>query len=108
MFFLFCTTANADACCQFLPESLGFCQSTQVVTYRKLAEQSTFLDTAYLIIYEKLPSHAELRRFSDLLAKHELMHEDMKFHFEGFPPNALNGRIKGAAVLPLNGGTWPF
>jgi citrate synthase len=40
------------------------------------------------LIYEKLPSHAELRRFSDLLAKHELMHEDMKFHFEGFPPNA--------------------
>jgi citrate synthase len=53
-----------------------------------LAEQSSFLETAYLIIYENLPTHADLRRFSDLLAKHELMHEDMKFHFEGFPAKA--------------------
>ena len=58
------------------------------IPIEQLAEQSTFLETAYLLIYEKLPSHAELRRFSDLLATHELMHEDMKFHFEGFPPNA--------------------
>jgi citrate synthase len=41
-----------------------------------------------LIIYEKLPSRAELRRFSDLLTLHELIHEDMKFHFKGFPLNA--------------------
>jgi citrate synthase len=58
------------------------------IPIEQLAEQSTFLETAYLLIYENLPSHAELRRFSDLLATHELMHEDMKFHFEGFPPNA--------------------
>jgi acetyl-CoA hydrolase/transferase-like protein/citrate synthase len=31
---------------------------------------------------------AELRRFSELLTQHELIHEDMRFHFEGFPPNA--------------------
>ncbi len=24
----------------------------------------------------------------DLLTEHELLHEDMKFHFEGFPPKA--------------------
>src|ERR1700674_5331124 len=58
------------------------------IPIEQLAEQSTFLETAYLLIYERLPTHAELRRFSDLLAKHELMHENMKFHFEGFPPNA--------------------
>jgi citrate synthase len=58
------------------------------IPIEELAEQSTFLETAYLIIYERLPTHLELRRFSELLAKHELMHEDMKFHFEGFPPNA--------------------
>ena len=53
-----------------------------------IAEQSTFIETAYLIIYGKLPTRAELARFSDLLSKHELIHEDMKAHFEGFPPNA--------------------
>jgi citrate synthase len=58
------------------------------IPIEELAEQSTFVETAYLIIYEKLPSRAELRRFSDLLTLHELIHEDMKFHFEGFPPNA--------------------
>ena len=54
----------------------------------ELAEKSTFLETAFLIIYGTLPTDAELRRFSDLLTKHELIHEDMKYHFEGFPPNA--------------------
>jgi citrate synthase len=58
------------------------------IPIEELAEHSTFLETAYLLIYEKLPSHTELRHFSDLLATHELMHEDMKFHFEGFPHNA--------------------
>jgi citrate synthase len=53
-----------------------------------LAEQSTFVETAFLIIYGKLPTHTELARFSDLLTAHELIHEDMKVHFEGFPPNA--------------------
>jgi citrate synthase len=58
------------------------------IPIEELAEQSTFIETALLIIYGKLPTDTELRRFTDLLAKHELIHEDMKFHFEGFPPNA--------------------
>src|ERR1700746_2369858 len=49
-----------------------------------IAEQSTFIETAYLIIYGKLPTRAELARFSDLLSKHELIHEDMKAHLQGF------------------------
>jgi len=35
-----------------------------------------------------LPTRTELRRFSELLTQNEMLHEDMKFHFEGFPPNA--------------------
>jgi len=58
------------------------------IPIEELAEQSSFVETAFLIIYGKLPTHAELARFSDLLTTHELIHEDMKFHFEGFPPNA--------------------
>lgn len=58
------------------------------IPIEELAEKSTFIETAYLIIYGKLPNHEELRRFSDLLTTHELIHEDMKFHFEGFPPHA--------------------
>jgi citrate synthase len=58
------------------------------IPIEELAAQSTFVETAFLIIYGKLPTAAELRRFSELLTQHELIHEDMRFHFEGFPPNA--------------------
>ena len=58
------------------------------IPIEEIAEKSTFIETAFLIIYGTLPTDAELRRFSDLLTKHQLLHEDMKFHFEGFPPNA--------------------
>jgi citrate synthase len=58
------------------------------VPIEELAEKSTFVEAAYLLIYGHLPSHPELRTFSQLLTDTELLHEDMKFHFEGFPPNA--------------------
>jgi citrate synthase len=58
------------------------------IPIEELAEKSTFIETAYLLIYGYLPTNQELRRFSDLLTQNEMLHEDMKFHFEGFPPNA--------------------
>src|SRR3984885_9017364 len=58
------------------------------IPIEELAEQSTFIETAYLIIYGSLPTHQQLREFSDILTKHELLHEDMKYHFQGFPSNA--------------------
>ena len=58
------------------------------IPIEELAEKSTFVETAYLLIYGHLPTNPELRRFSDLLTENEMLHEDMKFHFEGFPPNA--------------------
>jgi citrate synthase len=58
------------------------------IPIEELAEQSSFLETAYLLIYERLPTAAELKHFSDMLSDHELTHEHMRFHFEGFPPNA--------------------
>lgn len=54
----------------------------------ELAQKSTFIETAYLIIYGELPTRAQLREFSQYLTDAQLLHEDMKFHFEGFPPNA--------------------
>jgi len=58
------------------------------IPIEQLAEGSTFIETAYLIIFGHLPNSQELRRFSDQLTEHELIHEDMKYHFEGFPSNA--------------------
>jgi citrate synthase len=53
-----------------------------------LAEKSTFIETAWLLIYGRLPTSAELREFSELLTRNEMLHEDMKHHFEAFPANA--------------------
>jgi len=58
------------------------------IPIEELAEKSTFVETAYLLIYGHLPTSQELRRFSELLTQNEMLHEDMKFHFEGFPANA--------------------
>src|SRR5476649_1331331 len=58
------------------------------IPIEELAEKSTFIESAYLLIYGHLPTSVEFRRFSDLLTQNEMLHEDMKFHFEGFPPNA--------------------
>ena len=58
------------------------------IPIEELAEQSTFIEVAHLLISGKLPTSAELRRFSDLLTDNELLHEAMKHHFEGFPATA--------------------
>src|SRR5215813_8245690 len=58
------------------------------VPIEELAERSTFIEVAHLIILGRLPTSAELRRFSNLLTENELLNEAMKHHFEGFPANA--------------------
>jgi citrate synthase len=58
------------------------------IPIEELAEKSTFIEVAHLIIMGRLPSSQELRKFSDLLTENELLHESMKHHFEGFPATA--------------------
>jgi citrate synthase len=58
------------------------------IPIEELAEKSSFIEVAHLIVMGHLPNSAELRRFSDLLTQNELLHEAMKHHFEGFPTNA--------------------
>jgi len=54
----------------------------------ELAERSTFIEVSWLIIHGQLPTRSELKGFSELLTEFQVLHEDMKYHFEGFPPNA--------------------
>jgi len=58
------------------------------IPIEELAEKSTFIEVAHLIVMGHLPNSTELRQFSDLLTKNELLHEAMKHHFEGFPATA--------------------
>src|SRR3974390_2465473 len=58
------------------------------IPIEELAEKSTFIEVAHLIIMGRLPNSKELRQFSDALTANELLNEAMKHHFEGFPANA--------------------
>jgi len=51
----------------------------------QLAEHSSFVETAYLIINGNLPTPKERRHFGDLLRDHSPVHADMGHIFEGFP-----------------------
>ena len=68
------------------------------IPIEELAEKSTFIETAYLIIYGALPNRAQLRQFSDLFTEHQFLHEDMKYHFEGFPTGAHPMAILSAMI----------
>lgn len=68
------------------------------IPIEELAEKSTFVETAYLIIYGHLPTRTELRHFSDLLTVNANLHEDMKYHFEGFPSTAHPMAILSAMI----------
>jgi citrate synthase len=68
------------------------------IPIEELAEKSTFIETAYLIIYGHLPTRNELRRFSDMLTANANLHEDMKYHFEGFPSSAHPMAILSAMI----------
>jgi citrate synthase len=58
------------------------------IPIEELAEKSTFIEVAHLIIFGHLPTSTELRGFSNLLTDNELLNEAMKHHFEGFPTHA--------------------
>ncbi|MFO7724033.1 MAG: citrate synthase [Oceanipulchritudo sp.] len=58
------------------------------IPVNQLAENSTFLCTAFLIIYGHLPNEHELNGFRSQVAGAARLHEDFRHHFEGFPPNA--------------------
>jgi citrate synthase len=51
----------------------------------QLAEKSSFIEVAYLLIYGNLPTQKELDSFQYEISRHTLVHEDMKKFFDGFP-----------------------
>jgi citrate synthase len=71
------------------------------IPIEQLAEQSTFVETAYLLIYGDLPTEHQLQHFSTLLTRHSLIHEDMKHFFEGFPSGAHPMAVLAAMVVSL-------
>jgi len=58
------------------------------IPIEQLAEHSSFIETAYLLINGELPAGNELNHFSVMLNDHSLVHEDMRSFFEHFPRRA--------------------
>lgn len=54
----------------------------------ELAEKSTFLEVAYLLIYGELPDQPTYDKFVGDITNHTLVHEDVKKILEGFPSTA--------------------
>jgi len=68
----------------------------------QLAEQSTFLEVAYLLIYGELPSPRELEAFVDSITRHTLIHEEMRRFFDSFPKNAHPMAVLSAGASALS------
>jgi citrate synthase len=54
----------------------------------QIAEKSSFIEVAYLLIYGDLPTITELENFNHEISRHTLIHEDMKKFFDGYPSKA--------------------
>jgi citrate synthase len=68
----------------------------------QLAEQSTFIETSYLLIYGELPTAEELAQFTSRISRHTLLHEDLKRFFDGFPRDAHPMPVLSSAVSALS------
>ena len=68
----------------------------------QLAENSSFVEVAYLLLNGALPTVKQLDDFNDHLSKHSLIHEDMKHFFEGFSTTAHPMVILSSMVSSLS------
>ena len=80
-------TGATKSAITFLDGELG------ILKYRgypieQLAEKSSFIEVAYLLIHGELPTAAQLKNFQYEISRHTLVHEDMKKFFDGFPSKA--------------------
>lgn len=67
----------------------------------QLARQSSFVETAMLLVFGELPTREERAAFRIMLGDQALLHEDLMHHFEGFPPNGHPMAILSAVINSL-------
>ncbi len=92
----------------------GSCQSSitfidgekGILRYRgyaieELAAESNFVESAYLILYDELPTAEQRKSFSALLTDHAAVPEAMNHHFKGFPNEGFPMAILGAMLNSL-------
>ena len=93
-------TGATKSAITFLDGELG------ILRYRgypieQLAEKSSFLEVAYLLIYGELPTQPQLTQFEHEIRIHTLVNEDTKKIFDGFPVNAHPMGVLSSLVCSL-------
>jgi len=97
----FMNTANARSAITYIDGENG------ILRYRgypieELAEHSSFLEVAYLLIYGELPDASQLADWDQNIRSHTMLHEDIKAFFDGFPANAHPMAVLSSAVSALS------
>jgi citrate synthase len=97
----FMNTASTTSAITFLDGEKG------ILRYRgypieQLAEKSTFIEVAYLLLYGELPSASQLATFQASIAAQSLVPEDLKHLYRAFPRNSHPMAMLGSAVNALS------
>ena len=67
----------------------------------ELAEKSTFLEVAWLLLHGELPSATELLEFRRDITSHTMLHENFRRFFDALPKDAHPMPVCAAAVAAL-------
>jgi len=97
----FMNTASTKSAITFIDGDKGILRY-RGIPIEQLAEKSTFVETSFLLVNGHLPKKDELTRFSNLLTRHSLIHEDMKRFFEGFPSTSHPMAVLSSMVLAMS------
>lgn len=68
----------------------------------QVAENSTFLEVAWLLIHGELPTADELADFDERIRRHTLLHEDLRRFFDALPHDAHPMSVLSSAVSALS------
>jgi citrate synthase len=97
----FMNTASTQSGITFIDGDNGILRY-RGIPIEQLAQKSSFVETAFLLIYGRLPTDRQYQDWSGLLTRHSLLHEDMKHFFEGFSATAHPMAILSAMVSALS------
>ncbi len=67
-----------------------------------VAQNSTYLEVAWLLIHGELPSPSQLAEFDERIRRHTLLHEDLRRFFDALPHNAHPMSVLSSAVSALS------
>ncbi len=83
----FMNTASCKSAVTFIDGDRGILQY-RGYPIEELAEKSTFLETAYLIIHGELPTRVQFEDWKLQIAEHHILHENIKRFIGGFHHDA--------------------